>query len=516
MNGHKFVQKQFYQLLLCAFCSEFLLNAAGYQCEDCRYTCHKKCFEKVVTKCISKSTSGVSIAVLFSQGLDSRVFQDGDEEKINHRIPHRFEPLTNIGTNWCCHCGYMLPFGRKNARRCTECDITCHANCAHLVPDFCGMSMETANQLLRDWRDINRARVNRAAAAGQASRMQPPAYSQSSDQTGSVTQEMERLRVTGAEPPLPETPSQQRHYPQQPSIDRRQQQQPLPGGFPVSHPPGGMPPPVGARPAVAPAFPNEQVVPPGVRVSPPGYDQSSPAAPMPDGIPPQGRTTPQPQQPLPPSVPPKPYPPVPMGVIPPQHRGSYPSSQQLPQQQATTQWRPPQQQPPSPSPQQQVAKKRKVGLDDFNFLAVLGKGNFGKVMLAEEKTTRNLYAIKVLKKEFIIDNDEVERSVFRCIVLPGSLICPLSYSTRSEKRVFLAAARERHPFLLGLHSCFQTETRVYFVMEYVSGGDLMLHIQRKQFSLRQAKFYASEVLLALEYFHANGIIYRCAHFASHG
>src|ERR1700730_16215136 len=53
MNGHKFVQKQFYQLLLCAFCSEFLLNAAGYQCEDCRYTCHKKCFEKVVTKCIS-------------------------------------------------------------------------------------------------------------------------------------------------------------------------------------------------------------------------------------------------------------------------------------------------------------------------------------------------------------------------------------------------------------------------------------------------------------------------------
>lgn len=48
-------------------------------------------------------------------------------------------------------------------------------------------------------------------------------------------------------------------------------------------------------------------------------------------------------------------------------------------------------------------------------------------------------------------------------------------------------------------------------MEYVSGGDLMLHIQRKQFSLRQAKFYASEVLLALEYFHANGIIYRFAY-----
>lgn len=60
MNGHKFVQRQFYQLMLCAFCSEFLLNTVGYQCEDCRYTCHKKCYEKVVTKCISKSNTGVS------------------------------------------------------------------------------------------------------------------------------------------------------------------------------------------------------------------------------------------------------------------------------------------------------------------------------------------------------------------------------------------------------------------------------------------------------------------------
>lgn len=159
------------------------------------------------------------------------------------------------------------------------------------------------------------------------------------------------------------------------------------------------------------------------------------------------------------------------------------------------------------SPAQRTpARKRRVGLDDFNFLAVLGKGNFGKVMLAEEKRSNALYAIKVLKKEFIIDNDEVERCDI-CTVLAEDG-CSWMFSTRSEKRVFLAAARERHPFLLGLHSCFQTETRVYFVMEYVSGGDLMLHIQRKQFSLRQAKFYASEVLLALEYFHANGIIYR--------
>jgi hypothetical protein len=132
---------------------------------------------------------------------------------------------------------------------------------------------------------------------------------------------------------------------------------------------------------------------------------------------------------------------------------------------------------------------RRIGLDHFNFLAVLGKGNFGKVMLAETKSTKKLYAIKVLKKEFIIENDEVE-------------------SIRSEKRVFLIANKEIHPFLLNLHACFQTETRVYFVMEYISGGDLMLHIQRGQFGTKRAQFYAAEVCLALKYFHENGVIYR--------
>ncbi|EGN98034.1 hypothetical protein SERLA73DRAFT_109366 [Serpula lacrymans var. lacrymans S7.3] len=416
MNGHKFVQRQFYQIMLCAFCGDFLLNALGYQCEDCRYTCHKKCYEKVVTKCISKSNTG-----------------EGDEEKINHRIPHRFEQITNMGANWCCHCGYMLPLGRKNARKCTECDITCHANCAHLVPDFCGMSMETANQLLRDWRDINKARGGKAAAGFRppihpphASQTQTPVLSAPSDVT--ITQSMDRLQLTGTEPPpsIPAPdPFARRAQAQDGAVDPRYIQQ-----QPVASSPGPPRPPPGARIPVPPAYPNEALLPP-----------AGSGAPL---------AVPYAQQ--------RPYQPEPQGLSPVQ-------------------------------PSRQLSRQRKVGLDDFNFLSVLGKGNFGKVMLAEEKKSNGLYAIKVLKKEFIIDNDEVE-------------------STRSEKRVFLAAARERHPFLLNLHSCFQTETRVYFVMEYVSGGDLMLHIQRKQFSLRQAKFYACEVLLALEYFHANGIIYR--------
>jgi serine/threonine protein kinase len=132
---------------------------------------------------------------------------------------------------------------------------------------------------------------------------------------------------------------------------------------------------------------------------------------------------------------------------------------------------------------------KRVTLDDFHFLAVLGKGNFGKVMLAEEKVSKKLFAIKVLKKDFVVENDEVE-------------------STRSEKRIFLAANTSGHPFLVNLYATMQTESRLCFVMEYVSGGDLMLHIQREQFSERRAKFYASEVLLALEFFHQQNIVYR--------
>ncbi|CAG9980486.1 unnamed protein product [Clonostachys byssicola] len=132
MFGHKFVQHQFYNIMRCALCGDFLKYSAGMQCEDCKYTCHTKCYTSVVTKCISKSNAET----------------DPDEEKINHRIPHRFQPYSNMTANWCCHCGYILPFGKKNCRKCSECGLTAHAQCVHLVPDFCGMSMAVANQIL--------------------------------------------------------------------------------------------------------------------------------------------------------------------------------------------------------------------------------------------------------------------------------------------------------------------------------------------------------------------------------
>lgn len=100
--------------------------------------------------------------------------------------------------------------------------------------------------------------------------------------------------------------------------------------------------------------------------------------------------------------------PTPISAAQPDPRDSYA------QQQPTLQQPPVTGGPQLPPQQQQVQQsqpRRKACLDDFLFLTILAKGTFGKIMLAEEKRTKGLYAIKVLKKAFTIENNEVERSV---------------------------------------------------------------------------------------------------------
>ncbi|KAJ1983685.1 Serine/threonine kinase [Dimargaris verticillata] len=421
VHGHRFYPKPFYTIMKCAMCEEFLVNSVGFQCEDCNLFCHERCHSKVVTKCITKSETEA----------------ERDEDKINHRIPHRFEPATNLSASWCSHCGYMLPLGRRDNRRCSECHQQCHEACAVFIPDFCGMKMSVANQILTEIR--RRSAVIPPGAETPVSPRKPKPVPKPSS-TGPPTRPSAERPTTPTQvgghlrPPHSAGPDVPHKAQYQPSVPHHQHQY----GAAVQSGPSGHAMAGHGHPQ-SPQYPHLA----GQGGYPIEPSESGYAKPLPH---------------------------------PHMYQAGLPPHQHQPQQALSV----------APPPSQ---PKRKIGLHDFNLKAVLGKGNFGKVMLAEEKASKDIYAIKVLKKEFIIQNDEIE-------------------STQSEKRVFQTANLERHPFLIGLHSCFQSETRIYFVMEYISGGDLMWHIQRQNFSERRAKFYAAEVLLALEYFHRHDIIYR--------
>lgn len=125
--------------------------------------------------------------------------------------------------------------------------------------------------------------------------------------------------------------------------------------------------------------------------------------------------------------------------------------------------------------------------EDFEIKQVLGIGSFGKVYLVENKNTGKLHAMKSIKKSKIIDYDKVE-------------------STKLEEHILL---NSEHPFIVGLEYVFKNEKRIYFVMNFVRGGELFKQIiDWRRFEESRAKFYAAQIALALGHLHSQDVVYR--------
>ncbi|KEG03829.1 rac-beta serine/threonine protein kinase, putative [Plasmodium vinckei vinckei] len=132
-------------------------------------------------------------------------------------------------------------------------------------------------------------------------------------------------------------------------------------------------------------------------------------------------------------------------------------------------------------------KKRRLKPDCFNFLKVIGKGSYGKVLLVKHLRTNKLYAMKILRKENIISQNQLEH-------------------TKVEKSILKSVS---HPFIVKMYYTFQTSKKLYFILEYCPGGELFFHLSKlNKFTEEIARFYVSEIIIALQYLHKLSIIYR--------
>ncbi|CEP03571.1 unnamed protein product (mitochondrion) [Plasmodiophora brassicae] len=134
-----------------------------------------------------------------------------------------------------------------------------------------------------------------------------------------------------------------------------------------------------------------------------------------------------------------------------------------------------------------TASRCRPHLDDFQVLAVLGQGGYGKVYLVATGNTRDTFAMKCMKKADIVRRNVVKYA-------------------HSERSVLIAIS---HPFLVHLRFAFQSETKLYLIMDYIAGGELFSRLNAEQFFTEPvAVFYAAEIVLALAHLHSNDIIYR--------
>lgn len=131
--------------------------------------------------------------------------------------------------------------------------------------------------------------------------------------------------------------------------------------------------------------------------------------------------------------------------------------------------------------------KTNGNLEDFTLMKILGTGSFGKVVLSKHKTNEKMYAIKMMEKVNIIRTKQLLHTV-------------------SEIR-FLDALKFQ--FITHMEFFFKNNVYVFLVMSFINGGELFGHLRSaKKFEENLCKFYAAQVVLALEYIHFLGLVYR--------
>jgi len=130
---------------------------------------------------------------------------------------------------------------------------------------------------------------------------------------------------------------------------------------------------------------------------------------------------------------------------------------------------------------------QKIKLEDFELLKVLGRGAFGKVMQVKKKSDGKIYALKILKKRAIIARNQVEH-------------------TKAERKILQSL---QHPFLMTLRYAFQSKEKLYFVLDYLRGGELFFHLKKnRRFPEDTARIWVAEIALALGHLHSLDIVYR--------
>ena len=127
-------------------------------------------------------------------------------------------------------------------------------------------------------------------------------------------------------------------------------------------------------------------------------------------------------------------------------------------------------------------------LDEFEIMNMVGAGGIGKVYKVMQKTSKRVFAMKVIEKKSI-----------------RSEHCALGVG--AEKFVL---SKIQHPFIIRLHHTFQTHDKLFFVMDFMPRGDLFHLMTTVRIPEAAVKLFLAQIGMALNYLHESGWIYRCA------